>query len=226
MTLSTSRRCTAAGGVVSARSAARSGPRAPSSVTIARSPVSTVLPAGLGVHMLEAELRRARQLLERFAERVRPRTVAVVGGPGRGKSNLAIDLTTGGEGTPAGLYLQGRNLPRTGALEDLTPLVSRPGGTFKQLLEAVDAAGARGGRRIPLVIDGLNEAEDPARFKPLLSAEDRRRRLSDVLVLLTLRESAFEYAMPDETPPWFELRGFEGEGRTRPKRSLHFSRHT
>jgi hypothetical protein len=170
-------------------------------------------PAGLGVHMLEAELRRARRLLEGFAVRVRPSIVAVVGGPGRGKSNLAIDLTAEADGAPAGIYLQGRNLPRSGGLEDLlTPLVSRPKATFKQLLEALDAAGAREGRRIPLLIDGLNEAEDPARFKPLLSSlKIAAADFPNAFVLLTLRESAFEYAMPDETPPCLELRGFEEE---------------
>jgi hypothetical protein len=170
-------------------------------------------PAALGVHMLEAELRRARRLLDGFAQRVRPQIVAVVGGPGRGKSNLAIDLTAEADGAPAGIYLQGRNLPRTGGLEDLlTPVISRPGGTFKQLLEAVDAAGAREGRRIPLVIDGLNEAEYPARFKPLLSSlKISAADFPNVLVLLTLRESAFDYAMPDEAPPYLVLPGFEEE---------------
>jgi hypothetical protein len=170
-------------------------------------------PAALGMHMLEAELRRARWLLEGFAQRLRPEIVAVVGGPGRGKSNLAIDLTAEADRAPAGIYLQGRNLPRTGGLEDLlTPLVSRPGGAFRQLLEAVDAAGAREGRRIPLVIDGLNEAEYPARFKPLLSSlKIAAADFPNVLVLLTLRQSAFEYAVPDEAPPWLELRGFEKE---------------
>jgi hypothetical protein len=170
-------------------------------------------PAALGMHMLEAELRRARRLLEGFAERLRPPIVAVVGGPGQGKSNLAIGLTDEADGAPAGIYLQGRNLSRKGSLEDLlAPLVSRPGGTFKQLLEALDAAGAREGRRIPLVIDGLNEAEDPARFKPLLSSlKIAAAEFPNVLVLLTLRESAFEYAMPDEAPPWLDLPGFEEE---------------
>jgi hypothetical protein len=63
-----------------------------------------------------------------------------------------------------------------------------------------------------LVIDGLNEAEDPARFKVLLSslkvaAED----FPNVLVVLTLRESAYDYAMPDDAPASMELVGFGEE---------------
>jgi hypothetical protein len=170
-------------------------------------------PAALGLHMLEAELRRARRLLAGFAQRASISVCGVVGGAGRGKSNLAIDLTAERDGSPAGVYLQGRNLPRNGTLEDLLgPLISRPAGSFLELLEGLDAAGARAGRRIPLVIDGLNEAEDPARFKALLSSlKIAAAEFPNVLVLLTLRESAFEYALPDEEPPWLELRGFDQE---------------
>lgn len=170
-------------------------------------------PAALGIHMLEADVRRARGLLDEFAGRASFSMCAVVGGAGRGKSNLAIDLTAERDGAPAGLYLQGRNLIRGGSLEDLlAPLISRPEGSFLDLLEGLDAAGARAGRRIPLVIDGLNEAEDPARFKVLLSSlKITATDFPNVLVLLTLRESAFEYAMPDEAPPWLELPGFEEE---------------
>jgi hypothetical protein len=170
-------------------------------------------PAALGMHMLDAELRESRALLAGFSHRVSVRMCAIVGGAGSGKSNLAIDLTAEREGAPAGLYLQGRNLPKTGPLETLLlPLISRPEGTFKDLLEALDAAGARAGRRLPLVIDGLNEAEDPARFKSLLSAlkvacED----FPHVLVVLTLRESAYAYAMPDAPLPHLTLVGFVDE---------------
>lgn len=170
-------------------------------------------PAALGIHMLGAELKRSRALLAGFARRVSISMCSVVGDAGRGKSNLAIDLTAGRDEVPAGLYLQGRNLPKGGALEDLlTPLISRPAGTFKDVLEALDAAGARAARRVPLVIDGLNEAEDPARFKVLLSAlKVASEDFPNVLVVLTLRESAYEYAIPDEAPPCMELVGFDDE---------------
>ncbi|WP_157260845.1 NACHT domain-containing protein [Patulibacter minatonensis] len=170
-------------------------------------------PAALSTHMLEAELRRARRLLAGFAERIRPEMWAVVGDAGRGKSNLAIALTAERGEAPAGIYLQGRNLSRTSGLEDLlVPLLSRPQGSFRDLLEAVDAAGARAGRRVPIVIDGLNEAEDPARFKPLLSSlQVAAADFPNVLVLLTLRESALGYAMPDDAPARLELPGFVDE---------------
>jgi hypothetical protein len=170
-------------------------------------------PAAIGIHMLEAELRRACRLLSGFAERTSPQMWAVIGEAGRGKSNLAIALTNQGGDAPAGIYLQGRNLPRNGGLEDLlTPLLSRPSGSFRDLLEAVDAAGARAGRRLTVVIDGLNEAENPARFKPLLSSlQVAMAEFPNVLLLLTLRGSAFEYAMPDDEPSWCGLPGFVDE---------------
>src|SRR5207249_730349 len=81
---------------------------------------------------------------------------------------------------------------------------------FKHLLEALDAAGARAARRMPLVIDGLNEAEDPARFKVLLSAlKVAAEDFPNVLVVLTLRESAYDYAIPDDAPPSMELVGLD-----------------
>jgi hypothetical protein len=170
-------------------------------------------PAALGIHMLEAELRRARRLLQGFTERTRPQMWALIGGAGRGKSNLAIALTEQCGEAPAGIYLQGRNLPRNGGLEDLlTPLLSRPAASFRDLVEAVDAAGARAGRRLPIIIDGLNEAEDPARFKPLLSSlQVAAADFPHVLLLLTLRESAFEYAMPDDELMCCNLPGFVDE---------------
>lgn len=170
-------------------------------------------PAALGMHMLDAELRRARALLAGFASRVSISMCAVVGEAGLGKSNLVIDLTIGSADTPAGVYLQGRNLPKNGSLEDLlAPLISRPAGTFKELLEALDAAGARSACRLPLVIDGLNEAENPARFKALLSSlKVASEEFPNVLVVLTLRASAYDYAMPDAAPPCIELTGFGDE---------------
>ena len=44
--------------------------------------------------------------------------------------------------------------------------------TFERLVEAMDAAGHRAGRRLPIVIDGLNESEDPRNWKDLLSRAD------------------------------------------------------
>jgi hypothetical protein len=170
-------------------------------------------PAGLGMHMVDAELRRTRKLLTGFARRVGVHMCAIVGDAGCGKSNLTIDLTASSENCPAGIYLQGRNLPKNGSLEDLLrPLISRPNGTFRDLLEALDAAGGRASRRVPLVIDGLNEAEDPTRFKPLLSAlKIASQDFPNVLVVLTLRESAYDYAMPDSSVPSLELFGFDTE---------------
>ena len=48
-------------------------------------------------------------------------------------------------------------------LDDLVSafkISGRPAESFDRLVEAVDAAGQRAGKRIPIVIDGLNESED------------------------------------------------------------------
>ena len=171
-------------------------------------------PAALGALMLDGERRAALELLAEIAATTDLRVCAVVGAAGRGKSHLGIDLTAPRDDRPAGVYLQGRALPKSGTLDDLLgALVTRPQGTFGEVLEALDAAGARAGRRLPMIIDGLNEAEDPRRWRILLgSLVVAMRRHPNVLVVLTLRESVYEYAMPDNVPT-LELPGFQEELR-------------
>ena len=65
------------------------------------------------------------------------------------------------------------------------------------LLAAVDAAGQRDHRRLPIVIDGLNEAEDPRDWKGLLAAlGERLRDYPYVLVVCTLRTVFADEVLP------------------------------
>lgn len=170
------------------------------------------LPAALGAMALDAELHQSRRQLARLCERVSIDICAVVGGAGLGKSHLAVDVTAAMPGRPAGVYLQGRELTKKGTLNDLLgQILSMPAGKFIDLLEGLDAAGARAGRRLPLVIDGLNEAEDPARWKKLLShLKVVVRRYPNVLVVLTLRDSAVSDALPTGITQ-IDLPGFREE---------------
>jgi hypothetical protein len=62
---------------------------------------------------------------------------------------------------------------------------------MEALLAALDAAGQRARRRLPLVIDGLNEAENPMDWKPSLAAlETLLRQFANVLVVCTVRTGA------------------------------------
>lgn len=64
----------------------------------------------------------------------------------------------------------------------------KPIESFEQLLAALDAAAKRYCCRLPVVIDGLNEAENPKDWKaPLASLEQTVKSYPNVLVICTLR---------------------------------------
>src|SRR5205085_539095 len=130
---------------------------------------------------------------------------------GRGKTYLAAELTSPSQERPAGIVIRGRDLASRGSLDDLA---RRLGGidvtSFEQLVAALDAAGSRLGRRLPIVIDGLNEAENPRDWRDLLAPlPTLLRDYPHVLLLVTLRSSVADDALPANTPS-IELRGFEG----------------
>jgi hypothetical protein len=71
---------------------------------------------------------------------------------------------------------------------------------MEALLAAVDAAGQRARRRLPVVIDGLNESEDPRAWKPLLaSLEASLASYPYVLLVCTLRPEFVGDALPNGT---------------------------
>lgn len=72
--------------------------------------------------------------------------------------------------------------------------------TFDELLEAADAAGARTGARIPIVIDGLNDAERPAEWRTeLAQVAPILDRYDHVLLVVTLRGAVRADALPAGT---------------------------
>ena len=125
--------------------------------------------------------------------------IAVSGDAGHGKSYLAAQLTAPTAERPAGLFFLGSDLARDGTLDDFS--ARAPGiatSTFEELLAALDAAGGRAGRRLPLVIDGLNEAQDPRIWKRLLARLiPILDRYPCVLLVVTLRSAAMADALPD-----------------------------
>ncbi len=71
---------------------------------------------------------------------------------------------------------------------------------MEALLAAVDAAGQRAQKRLPIFIDGLNESEDPEAWKPLLAAlETTLAKYPYVLLVCTLRPEFVDDALPDGT---------------------------
>lgn len=131
------------------------------------------------------------------------RLVAVLAHAGCGKTHLAAQLTSGTTARPHGVLLHGRDLHATHTLDDMARTVAigtQPVPSMEALLAAVDAAGQRAYHRLPMFIDGLNESEDPRRWKPLLAAlEATLAKYPYVLLVCTLRPEFVDDALPSGT---------------------------
>ena len=139
------------------------------------------------------DMQQAFRLMEEIKNSVRETMVAVVAEAGGGKTQLAAQLTASDAITsrPAGLFFHGRDLSHGQDLNTFAAKVTiqgRPVQSMEALLTALDVAGQRAHRRLPLVIDGLNEAQDPRDWKPLLSQLNTLlKRYPFVLGICTVR---------------------------------------
>ncbi len=148
-------------------------------------------------------------LFHRLQQYLSITSMAVVGPAHAGKTHLGAAVTAAGDSSSCGIYLEAWPLSRRGTLNEL---LARLDGiraeSFVQLLEAVEAAGARAGIRLPIVVDGLNESEDPASWKEELSRiEPILRGLHHVVLIVTLRPAVAQIALPDGFAK-LEVQGF------------------
>lgn len=152
------------------------------------------LPCALEATNALAELKRGMRLLDEVDRFLGARLVAVLADAGGGKTQLAAELTSALPDRPAGILLLGRELHSGRVLDDLAKRISIQGmpiSSIEALVAALDAAAQRARRRLPIVIDGLNEAEDPREWKaPLSSLNALLQRFANVLVITTLRTGA------------------------------------
>ncbi len=159
--------------------------------------------AGLYATNAVAGCHDAVRALGEVEEGLASRLVALLAPAGCGKTHIAAQLTAGTETRPHGILLHGRDLHATHTLDDLAHIVSigtQPVSSMEALFAAVDAAGQRAHRRLPVFIDGLNESEDPRRWKPLLSAmEATLAKYPYVLLVCTLRPEFVDDAIPEGT---------------------------
>jgi len=133
----------------------------------------------------------AQDLLDEAEEYLGVSLLAVLADAGGGKTQMAAQITAPQEMRPAGIFLQGRNLHKGQSLNNLAKTLSINGipiPSMEILLAAVDAAGKRACCRLPIVIDGLNEAENPKDWKAeLASLNEIVKKFPNVLVICTLR---------------------------------------
>lgn len=169
-------------------------------------------PAALACSNLVIHARHAAAVASDVYGQLAVRCVTVTGDAGYGKTQLAANLAGSTDSRPPGVLLFGRQLRSRDDLDDLSRRVALNGKkieTFEALLAAVDAAAARAQCRLPIVIDGLNEAENPSEWKPLL--ERALVLLEDypsVLLVCTLRSTFVERAVPPSITNSVVLNGF------------------
>ncbi|WP_125778404.1 NACHT domain-containing protein [Antribacter gilvus] len=169
-------------------------------------------PAALPCTNLVSHTRDAVALAKSLFGQLAVRCVTVTGHAGYGKTHLAAKLASSTESRPAGVLLFGRQLRSRDDLDDLAQRVSINGKkveTFDALLAAVDAAAARAQCRLPIVIDGLNEAENPSDWKPLLErALVQLQDYPSVLLVCTLRSAFVDRSIPTSLSTSVDLNGF------------------
>ncbi|HLI56007.1 MAG TPA: hypothetical protein VKY26_03130, partial [Actinomycetota bacterium] len=169
--------------------------------------------AALSLTNLIAVIREALPLLEDVQACLATSLAVVAGDAGFGKTQLAAQITSLTPGRPDGVLLYGRHLTQRDTLDDLARQFTVAGtqiGSFEALLAALDAAAERARCRLPLVIDGLNEAETASAWAPLLrTLLVTLQRYPSVLVVCTVRGEFFDRAIPDEVQNVLTLEGFE-----------------
>jgi len=188
-------------------------PDAPTQVPpVLRKPRAANHPAALPCANLVCHTRDAAALAKSVFGELAVRCVTVTGDAGYGKTQLAAKLASQTEPRPAGVLLFGRQLRSRDDLDDLAQRVAVNGKkveTFEALMAAVDAAAARAQCRLPVVIDGLNEAEDPGDWKPLLErAQVLLEDYPSVLLVCTLRSAFVDRAIPTSLTTSVDLNGF------------------
>lgn len=152
---------------------------------------------------------KARALSETILEELTCSVVAVVGPAGSGKTHLGVALTSARGRRPCGVFLEAWPMTARGVVGDLVARVQGiEAATIEEMLEALEAAGARAGTRIPLVVDGLNESEDPGVWRgELLRLRVLLRRFEYIVVVVTVRPLAVESVLPREITK-MKLEGF------------------
>ena len=169
-------------------------------------------PAVFSVTNLLSDIRSAARLLDQLDSDLNERQVAIVADFGCGKTFLAAQITAGQGNTPEGILFHGGDLGGNHGLDDLAGQVVIQGqrtSTIESLLAAVDTAGRRTGKRLPIVIDGLNEAEDPRKWKALLaSADETLRKYPHVLLVTTVRPEFIGEVLPPELHCRVAINGF------------------
>lgn len=136
----------------------------------------------------------------RWVDEIRQMLGVVVKGvrsrPGLGKTHLAISVASGHNAPEVGpgCLILAKDLAASASINDLVASIDIAGRHFENLdalLEALDFVGCRQARLVPLVIDGLNESENPNLWRSILAVMAQKicKRYSHVRAIVTYRSS-------------------------------------
>ena len=161
-----------------------------------------------------ADMQRGQHAIRTLSRSMARRLVFVVADAGCGKTQLAAQLTASTSRRPAGILLRGKFLAAGEGVDNFARNIVVRGkavSSFEALIAAVDAAAQRHKTRLPIVIDGLNEAEDPRDWKDQLASLSVTLEIYDhVQVICTLRSAFVSQAVPDNSAE-LEISGFEDD---------------
>lgn len=112
--------------------------------------------------------------------------------PGFGKTHLAISVSAETSSRPAGFLILAKNLTKGKTIDEFVRGMSFAGRTFENvdaLLGALDSVGRKVSCLMPVMIDGLNESEDPGAWRDILAALQVkiRRAYHHVRIVVTFR---------------------------------------
>lgn len=155
-------------------------------------------PLPLDIAQAARALALAWEFQAELAGRLETTLVGVLGRAGAGKTHLAASLC-GPSDSARGVLLLGLDFGAEIADSDLARF-SRLSESRDELLEAMEAFGVREGRRVPLVIDGLNESDDPSSWKPVLARlRSKLSKLPHVVAVVTVRPKYADLTLPEGT---------------------------
>ena len=181
--------------------------------------------AAISATNLLSDIRNAHNLLIELNYALNLQLIAIHADAGCGKTELAAQITMGLYDRVPGILIHGRDLSAGNSLDDLAHrivILGKPVSSMDALLAAVDSAGRRAHRRLPIVIDGLNEAEDPRDWKRLLASLNEGLHLFPyVLFICTIRTAFIDEALPDGINQ-LDIRSFEEDTTEAIRRYFNF----
>lgn len=159
---------------------------------------------------LIARIRSTARLITDILNHINTRMICISAEAGNGKTQIAAQLASGDDRF-SGIVFQGKSLHIGDTIDVLLKPITLNGKAidrFILFLQTLNSLGQHLGRRIPIIIDGLNESEDPRTWKTELERlEVQVKDLVHILIICTIRPAFLTESIPDKTLV-IELDGF------------------